>query len=190
METKQFPTFEEVSGETWMSGSLKVQQSPQSVVLKKLINIPILVSWCALIMGGVTFFVSHRTESALLTSAFLVTSIVVISVFLVVAYVLNKRPIILSFDKASQTISSPRVEGLTVPSSNVELWLVPAWVHRHHKHDRSLSQIVVLYLLDTNTEVPVFCELSSALESKLRKFANISGLPMRIAENRTIHAYP
>ncbi len=184
-----FPTFEEVSRESWMSGSLKVQQSAESATLEKRTSIPFLVLWCAFIMGGVIYFVNKYSGSTGLTATFFIASILIISLFVWMAWVINSKPSILHFDKSTQTISSPRIKGLLAHSSKVELWLIPAWVYRHHGRERHLSQIAVLYLSETKTEVPVFCELSNALKSKLQKFSEISELPMRVTEKRTIHAY-
>ena len=187
---KNLPTFENVCRESWMSGSLKVHQSAESVTLEKRTSIPFLVLWCAFIMGGVLYFVNRNSDSTVFTVVFFIVSILLISLFVGVALVLNKKPCILRFDKSTQTVSSPRVEGLSVHSSKVELWLVPAWVYRHYSRERHLSQIVVLYLSETNTEVPVFCELSNTLRSKLQNFSEVSELPMRVTEPRTIHVHP
>ncbi len=186
---KPAPTFEEVCLESWMTGSLKVKDSLEAVTLNKKTNIPLLIIWCTLIMGGISYFISKHAEHTALIYGFVILSLVVSAFFIGLALIQNRKPSILTFDKSSKIISSPRLEGLKVTVEEANLWLVPARVYRYNDRGCHLSQILTIYLRNCETEIPVFCEFSNILEKHLRRFAELTNVDFHVQDLRTIHAH-
>jgi len=186
---KLIPSYEEVCRESWMTGSLRITKSEESVILNKKTNILFLIVWCALIMGGVSYAVFNYVEDSTFSLLFIIISIVISAVFIGVALFQNRKPSILIFDRSSGMLSLPRRNGFEVNANEVDLWIVPSWVYRHNDRERHLSQVLTIYIRNSETEVPVFCELSNILKKRVQMFSDLINVDFRVQDLRTIHAY-
>ncbi len=178
------PSFEEVCNELSVSGRLILEESSESIRIRKRTYPLLTFLWCSGIMGGVVYCFYRFSGDYGFTLAGAIISVILVALFTALSVYSDRKPPIIELDRSTGVLTAPRFPGLQLASEDVFLRLISASVVRYNQ--KTHTQILAVVSRGELTEIPIFCERSNALKSRVSAFAEKTSMAYEVCDKRSI----